>query len=575
MSRQDADTFKSRPRANTTTFPTFWRRPNLKPEQPAQSSETALSVEELVVALTPPAVPSIQYARTLSNLLTSLSPLPSHAILIPVLTGLCHSDSPNALQAAGFDILSAYWDNEESPPLSVSERLTYFSFLLASGPTWAGDLWEPRFKAMRSLTKHGAEIIGVELDFIDVCKSWLTSAYAGLSKVERAERAERERSIEMLSNFLNAAMERPEVVSRLSESYVAGVTQFYADLVNSSIDSSHLGMHSQPSFSSESTSATNTPSRSSPKIHKRNRSSVSVTSIPSSPTSSVSPSPMSPYSRALVKEPFDVAVDLYLKHLNSRGKSMSSDHLHTILPVLFRALAFCASPLPRLALPQQKMRIVKTPTEEKITDALNALFSGPYSSVTLGVLKQHLSPPALPGSNEQMSADFAGTELSVTDMLTYLQTSLGAHRTLRIHIRRALHTRLARAYISRESSIGYSHSGAPGHLDLERDLMERAWPKEDAGFNGASHSTGWDPGRLGKMLSSSVDSWVRFSYHPDDPFPLLDHRESIIEEAAGTLRDILQEVDSRDEDSVDLEDVEACAIGETMFNLARFILPLR
>lgn len=151
---------------------------------------------------------------------------------------------------------------------------------------------------------------------------------------------------------------------------------------------------------------------------------------------------------------------------------------------------------------------------------------------------------------------------------TAIQTSLGAQRTLRNYIRRALHTRLARAYISRESSVGYSHSGAPGHLDLEKDLMERAWPKEDVGMSG------WDAGRFGRDLAGSVEAWNDFSL--GENYPWVSHaKDKVLEEAAGTLKDILQELDSREDDTIGLEDVEANAIGETLFNLARSILPLK
>ncbi|KAG6913303.1 hypothetical protein DXG01_007875, partial [Tephrocybe rancida] len=146
------------------------------------------------------------------------------------------------------------------------------------------------------------------------------------------------------------------------------------------------------------------------------------------------PSSLSPPT---TKHPADIAITLYLDHLSSQLKVLSPDYLPVVLPLLFHALAFASTPLPRLSVHPHPSH--KQSSEDKITDTINALFSA-----------------QLPTS-----------------------TALGALRTFRIYVRRALRTRLARAYISRESSIGYSSSGAPSHINIERDLMERAWPAEE------------------------------------------------------------------------------------------------
>jgi hypothetical protein len=103
--------------------------------------------------------------------------------------------------------------------------------------------------------------------------------------------------------------------------------------------------------------------------------------------------------------------------------------------------------------------------------------------------------------------------------------------------------------------------------------MERAWPKDDIGLSG------WDAGRLGKVLAESVAAWVSFTYPVDSSETssiIALGKERILEEAACVLRDVLHELNSRDEDSnKDLEDVEATAIGETLFNLAEYILTLK
>jgi ketosteroid isomerase-like protein len=51
-------------------------------------------------------------------------------------------------------------------------------------------------------------------------------------------------------------------------------------------------------------------------------------------------------------------------------------------------------------------------------------------------------------------------------------------------------------------------------------------------------------------------------------------RERILDEVAGTLKDVLHELDSR-ETNVVLEDDEASAVGETLRELAMYIHSLR
>ena len=94
--------------------------------------------------------------------------------------------------------------------------------------------------------------------------------------------------------------------------------------------------------------------------------------------------------------------------------------------------------------------------------------------------------------------------------------------------------------------------------------MERAWPKDDV--------SGWDAGRLGPPLHKSVKAWVGYKFAWDGSIGLA--REKIFDEAAGTLKDVLHELDSR-ENNVILEDDEASAVGETLHQLTIYIHPLR
>ncbi|KAF8064156.1 hypothetical protein FPV67DRAFT_1671906 [Lyophyllum atratum] len=587
MSRQqqDADSHnRHRPRANTASFQPFgWRRTRVEttsvPQVPTVPvAQQSLSLEALIDALTHPAVPSLAHARALASTISSHSPLPRREVLNPVLTSLCDAHSPVAVQAAGYDVLSAYCENHEAAALATADRLCYFSLFLGSNNSWNTELWEPRFKALRALTKYGVDVAGVELDFLNVLKSWIEGGFEGLLRtdgtLERGERAERERSIDVLAKFLASVLSNAETIARISQEDLSEVLDFYASLVDRSVlllnkPSSQDRLNSSPLAEGQS----NIPPKPSPHSHRRNHSSVSVNSI-SSPTSVSSIIP--PHA----KHPADIAIRLYLDYLSSQLKTLSPGYLKVILPLLLRALAFCSSPLPRLSVLPHPAK--KPTSEDKITETLNALFSGPYSTTCMLILKQHLFPPLSPSTNGSAKdiKHAADDTKRLKGVYTAIYTSLGAHRTFRNYVRRALATRLARAYISRESSVGYSPSGAPGHLNLERDLMERAWPKDDYTTSALGLGrNGWDAGRLGKVLTRSVEAWVEWQLEGAEEVDLEKVRvgkEDILEEAAGVLKDIWQELDVRGEDEKGgLDEEEAYVVGETLEKLVEYVIPLK
>ncbi|KIK64924.1 hypothetical protein GYMLUDRAFT_70882 [Collybiopsis luxurians FD-317 M1] len=603
MAPQDGDTFRTRPRANTTTaFTSFsaWRKPKI--ETPTTPVTAPLSVDELVQSLMPPAVPGLANARALASALCTYSPLPRHTVLMPVLAALCASDAPVPLQAAGFDILSAYWENGEAKSLELADRMSYFAlFTGQAAATWTTELWEPKFKALRAITKFGLEILGIEVQFFNVLKLWIMDAFERLFVLgpnERDERAERERSIEILSAFLNSVLENPEVVARLTEEEVEGILEFYGNMVDRCID-----VPPRP------TSPASPPETTRPPLsHHRQHSSISLTSLPS-PTFS-SPPVLSP--QPVVKQPIDIAVSLYITHLTKQLKQLPPTSLDTILPLLFRALASCASPLPRLSVTASRSAAGKRSyVEDRIGETLNSLLSGPYSSTCLRILQRNLYPPT------HITHMTPKTPPKVIQMA--IQTSFGALRSLREYIRRTLATRLARAYISKESAVGYSHSGAPAHLDLSRDMLERAWPKSEPLSLSSASANGWDAERFRKSLAGSTRAWVEFGFRvQEEPDPggtggsasasvsgtglglglglglgvantspstspstseegmwVKDGKERVLEEIAGILKDVVHEVESRDEENVRLDEEESRTVGETLFQLAGYVLFLK
>jgi tuberous sclerosis 2 len=517
------------------------------PPPPAIAPAQALPLETLIQALTPPAVPSLSHARSLASVLASHTPIPSPASLNPVLASLCASEGPLSIQAAGYDILSAYWENNEAIVLGAADRVTYFSLFLGPSISWSHELWEPRFRALRALTKYGTEVVGIECAFLNVLESWIQGAFEGLLVVDTsfdqpAQRIEREKCFEVLTAFLTAVVENPGFMARIPDGEVSGVLQFYAGLVDRAIvipSSSQMRGQSLPSSPLDPTPPNVSTSPRPTHSHRRNPSSLSISSLPQA---NPPPPPAPPPS----KHPADLAVTAYLNHLTSVIKTTSPDNLDTILPLLFRSLAFHATPLPRLSITSHIQEV--TNLEHRISETLDNLLSGPFATTCIRVLKTQLFPPVQSNGHLQK----------------LIQTSVGAQRTLRNYIRKSLCIRLARAYISREASVHYSPSGAPGYIDMERDLMERAWPKDDVSM--------WDSSKLGRVLCKSVEAWVVFNLDTGAN-GYSAGREKILEEIAGTLKDILQEIDSRDESIID--DEEAGAVGETLRRLASYLLPLK
>jgi len=576
MSRQEGEPAnRPRARANTTSFGSFsWtksRRDPISPPEPIQVNPPTLSLEALVQALSPPAVPSLAHARSLATILSNCSPLPRRETLDPILISLCNDAKfPPSVQAAGYDILSAYWENHESMGLTTAERLSYLSLFLGNS-TWGMELWEPKFKALRALTRYGAEITGIENDLIGLLQNWIKGAFEGLLKssasTDRAETAERERSMELLVKFLSEIMTKQQNASRIRNTKVVEVLDFYGSLVDicvSSVDKDY------DSANIPSTSSSNVVPAA--RSHRRNTSSVSSSS-PSPATSS----PQGPTSYSVYKHAAEFATGLYLNHFLSHVKTLPPTHLNTILPLLFRALAFCDSPLPRLSVLLQSKK--KDTVEEKISETLNDLFSGHYATACMLILRTNIFPPTEATSSHIPSSPFSALRLE-------LMTSLGAHRTLRNYVRRALSARLARAYISRETSIGYSHSGAPGHMELHGDLMEKAWPKDDySAISIGNHGNGWDAARLGKTLANSVTAWINYRF--DDSAVKSDAekralwdkekegKEEVLEEAASVVNDILRELDLRDDDNSLMDEEEARVVGLIILRLTDYVRPLK
>ncbi|KIN96263.1 hypothetical protein M404DRAFT_249113 [Pisolithus tinctorius Marx 270] len=539
MARQlDADNIRVRPRSNTTTFPSFgpWRRP--RQETVASSNPPqlhTLSFDALVESLSPPAVPSLTHARALATAIQSLSPLPRPAVLNPVLGSLCTADSPASLQCAAYDIMTAFWERYEDR-VSTADKLSYFTLILHS--SWSTEVGESRLKALGALTKDGKDVFGMEIPVLNVLKSWLQGAFDVYISCDPYDRAERERSVELLASYVSSMLDNPETAARVSEGDLATILQFYASLVSTA-----LGLPPPVSLGYEGAPVL-TPTEQQPPSarpvgasgHRRHPSSLSLRSH-------------SQVNTPTGKHPAELMVTIYLNHLDSQLKSLAPRVLSSILPLLFSVQAYFASPLPRLSVMSGRP-LGLTGLEDRIQKTLHSLFAGPYGTTCMMILKRHLSPPP----SDQDAAN-----------PTWYATSLGAHRTLRNDIRQGLSSKMARAYIARLSSVTYSPSGAPSQMDLERDLMERAWSKDEL--------SGWDLLKLERMLSKSIEAWAKRAAS-EQLAVLADERDRILDEAAGTLKDIFQELGERD-DRVEWDEEEATVTGESLKHLASVVRPLK
>ncbi|KAH9176208.1 hypothetical protein EDB89DRAFT_208463 [Lactarius sanguifluus] len=539
--------FRSRGRSNTNTFPNFpWRR-RTDPTSSAlpTAPDPALSVEELIAALTPPAVPSLSTARSLSAALANASTVQLYS-LTPVLAALCAADAPASLRAAGFDILASFLERTPPPVLKASDRIALFSLFPARGlNAWHADVWEARFRAFTALTRGGTEIAGVEIQLLEMLQTWIEASFTGLlvrDSISSTDRAERERSLDALGAFLTTTTSRPETLARLSEPTIGSVLTFLGGLVERALalptDHSLPSVHASPEIPQGPHSPiTPTATRTS---HRRHHSTASLPLA-----SPIIPSPLGPTPR----RPADIAVALYLDHLDAQARYLSPVHLKAIIPVLFRCLAFYASQLPRLSLSSSDQFETQFPLERHIVEVLDPILNGPYTASCFIILRHHLLPR---------------TGAGVSAWRGSVQTATGACRTLRLYVRRALCTRLARSYIARMSIDSYAPSGAPGGLSLERGLMERAWAKDEF--------TRGDLGKVGRMLRRAAEAWVTVQLEDSGTDA---EREEVLLEIAGALRDVFQEYDERADSYDEVAEDETNVVGDTLLVLARYVRPLK
>ncbi|KAI0944483.1 hypothetical protein AcW1_002178 [Taiwanofungus camphoratus] len=524
----------SRPRAGSTLVPFSWRKGRADAASapaPGPSAMPVLSLEALIEALTPPAVPSLTHARALSSALAAKTPNPRLAVLTPVLVSLCNANSPPSFQAAGYDILAAYWENNGSTVLTTADRLSCLALFLDPATPWAQETWEPRFKALVAIIQSGAETVGMEGSLLRVLRNWIEGAFEGLISRESAipeDIIERQRSVEILTDFLTSLVGKPEFVSRLSDQDTSEVLQLWEGMIDKAliVPAGYVSLASSPTSPvTEGPSSKPTSPQRIPLTHRHHHSSTSIPQMLS------------------LKHPADIIVEAYLTYLATRWKALAPNHLKTILPLLFRALAFFATPLPRVSLNPSSPH--QHAIEKRILDTLTTIVTGPFSSSCTNFLKHFMFP---------------SSEISHSS----IQTSVGALRTLRLSIRDVLINRLVRAYLTCQVSFTSTPAGVPTGINLEQKLMERAFKDE---------ATSWDLLRFRSVLCRAVKAWC--DQGEDVHLKVVGApKEAVLNEIAAILKDVIQAFDERPEGEV-VDDEEVSAVGDILQELASYVRPLR
>ena len=468
------------------------------------------SVYGLIEDLTPPAVPSLTYARSLAVLLQTTSPCPPLPTLIPILGTLCVAHSPASLQAAGYEILAAYCGNSETMLTSSSDVLACLD--LFNRP-WTVDLWEPRFKAF---TNFSNAISNREIFLSRICATitgWIKSAFDPMlipGDRPLPETRERQRGLKEYFSLLFTILASPQFLSGAHEETVKQIFS----LLGSSLHTAILLPREVPPFPPPETNP--------PRIHRRNQSSASILTV----------------GLTAIRRPADIAVEAYVELLSIYHKKLSP----SMLPLLFRSLVFYASPLPRLSLHQATERFSNI--EKQIWGLIDSLFSSPHASSCAIILHRSLLP-----------------DTENRDPLLSVQLSFGAHRVLRILLRRSLLIRLARAYTSKANSHSHTYSGV-GSVDLPEDFISLAWPKEEVSV--------WEFSRVSPIFCKSLGDWM--VWRPEDLSldPMLSP-DAILLEAASLLTDVFYALDDRTEEE-DFDEEEVLAVSKA---LHRFVPYLR
>ncbi|KAJ2923136.1 hypothetical protein H1R20_g13958, partial [Candolleomyces eurysporus] len=583
---------------------------------------TKYTLESLMESLATSETPDPAEARLLVKML-STQPPPAFPALQRVLLPLFCPQNP-ATHSVGFAVMASYWENpfvkESKEPRLTSDRLACFTFFLDPAlVSWSLENWEIQFKSFKAVTKDGTRIVGVESVAIDMLKKWLLVAFQQLAHLSAASetecQVECERCVLAVGMYLVDILKQKDNVARIYEDALLDVLKFHATLIDQLI--LIPGPQSQASDLLVESPISPSVQQSLRRGHKKRGSSLSLSNIifsnPLSPTPATpTPKPQTPTSTAPLKHPAEHAIALFLEHLNHHLLHLTSSQLWSVLPPLFRGLAFCASPLPRLTLQVAHNKPITL--EDRIVDLLNTLAPSASFPTCVQILKHYLFPyttpeieemnltPQATGQNEDTGEGVAtlkefpfpvapagpptspssanqqdGPDHKVLDSLyLMIMTGLGASRTLRNYVRRALAARLENVYHAQDTP-------SANRSVIDQDLLDVVWLRH----NPISQDRTPTP-RIpteARTLASSIDAWVAW----DVDLPTLelspsqynlyekvrDGREHILEESAGILKDIYQEFDGREERTLSGDECELDPINDGLKCLSAYLVSLQ
>ncbi|KAF6750827.1 hypothetical protein DFP72DRAFT_909439 [Ephemerocybe angulata] len=586
--------------------------------------------ESLIDSIAVSKTPNPAEVRLLVKMLSTQAPPPFPTLqraLFPLFVD--KEDSTGVipvLHTLGFDVMAAYWENpfvkDSDEPRMSSDRLSCFTFFLE--PTlvsWSLENWETQFKAFQSVTKHGQQIKGVEVTVIDMLKRWLLITFQRLVQLSTANEpeatAECERCILVVGRYLADLLKQENNVARIYDEVLIDVLRFHSLLIDQLI--LIPGPQTAQNLSLESP-ASPTIEKSLRRAHKKTGSSLSISSLMFATAPSPSPTPKPAPPSPSVKHPAELAISLFLEHLSGHLLNLKASQLMNVLPPLFRALAFCASPLPRLTL--QGSANKPASLEDRIVDLLNTLVPTSSFPTCMRALKQHLFPAetgesgnttptkSTAAADAAVNEASAGTNSEATEfpfpmpatattphsmpgtatsnnrffdsLYLMIMTGLGASRTLRNFVRRALAARLESVYSTKESEGAKQPRekpvGAINRFAIDQDLLDVVWLRH-------SHSVSSHLDKSVRTLASSIDAWV--AWDTDLPEAELhssqynlyekvrDGREHILEEGAGILKDIYQEFELSEEAMVKRDESELEPINDALKCLCMYLVSLQ
>lgn len=438
--------------------------------------------------------------------------------------------------------------------LTTSDRLVYLSTMPFT-ESWSQDVWEPRLKALNALISSVEDVIGAEETLLRILSSWVLDALEDYC-LEEVTRQEKERAVVALNDAYIGWYNKLDTTGRISESFVSSLYDLYTALIDKAlcypVDS---GQHSSASTSIPSTPhrENSSASANSPNRHRRHPSSTTNITSPLSHQN----------TRRLVRGPVHVVTTIALNTIDARNSRLSYAFLPILIPLLFRLLSALMPALPPLT-PHASSEHQNDPVEHRLVRTVTALFSGPYSTTCLILLRKLMAPTSMPSAGNSFD-DEALSKL----YLDMAKVSRGAIRVLRLQIRQVLEDRMAMRFLQRDIATMATPAGAPGSAQsLSKSLEERAqraWKTEGAGV--------WDARKVGFFLCRSIQVWIAF------PAPI--DKEKIFEEIAGLLKDVLEELDDRLEDREttldrDFRDNDTgTAVGQALAELMNYVRSLR